>query len=87
MYNNEKNADSWLINLSNSTIIPDLVSDTLRLGEKLNDIFLFNNYVEGFEIFEDMEANLHEIPNESHEEFGHKILAIALNYIKKTNKY
>ena len=58
---NNNNNDPWLINCTD-TLIPDSVTDIIRLGEKFSSFFLSSKKQHVFEIIKDVESNIDKIP-------------------------
>ena len=81
-HKNSNNPDPWLINYSN-IILPDSVSDIIRLGDKFSSSFVSSKKEHIFEIVKDLETNIHKIPEEKQDEFRHKVLSLSSKYISK----
>ena len=81
-HKNSNNPDPWLINYSN-IILPDSVSNIIRLGDKFSSSFVSSKNEHIFEIVKDLETNIHKIPEEKQDEFRHKVLSLSSKYINK----
>ena len=66
------------------TLIPDSVTDIIRLGEKFSSSFLSSKKQHVFEIMKDVEPNIDKIPEvNDRDQLRHSIINIASNYLKK----
>ena len=83
-HKNKNNPDPWLINYSN-TILPESVSDIIRLGDKFSSSSVSSKNEHIFQIVKDLETNIHKIPEEKQDEFRHKVLSLSSKYINKPN--
>ena len=80
---NNNNNDPWLINCTD-TLIPDSVTDIIRLGEKFSSSFLSSKKQHIFEIIKDVESNIDKIPEVNNRDLlRHSIINIASKYLKE----
>ena len=75
---NNNNNDPWLINCTD-TLIPDSVTDIIRLGEKFSSYFLSSKKQHVFEIIKDLGSNIDQIPEvDDRDQLRHSIINIFL---------
>ena len=84
-HKNNNNSDPWLINYSN-TVLPESVSEIIRLGDKFSTSFVSSENKHIFEIVKDLETNIHKIPEEKQDEIRYKVLFLSSKYANKSKQ-